>query len=145
LFCHGAKQQLAQLATAPGAEENAVCLEFADSVFDLSCGVAFAHHGIAGDILPARHLAPGAQCLVRQIQRSAGIEVGHANAIRRYGNRGSKHVQQNQARLCLHRLFECKWHQATQIAQIRGDEEDGRMGPTVATGVRTRGWARSRA
>ena len=48
LFCHGAEQQLAEPAPAPGPEKNSIRLELPGGGRDLLDGVAFAHQAVAG-------------------------------------------------------------------------------------------------
>ena len=47
LFCHGAEEQLADLAPAPGAKKYTICLELSNRGGDLLRGIAFAHHDVA--------------------------------------------------------------------------------------------------
>ncbi len=58
LFCHGAKEQLAYLAPAPGSEKDAVHLELSRGSENLLGGISFANHRIADDVLASSHGAP---------------------------------------------------------------------------------------
>jgi len=81
LFCHGTEEQLAQLAPAPAAENDAIRLELADSGGDLVSRNSFAHQGVAVYTLPSRQLAPGLQSFFGKFQSAGRIVVRHADGI----------------------------------------------------------------
>jgi hypothetical protein len=136
LFCHGTEEQLAELAPAPGTEKEAISLELANSGCNLLYGGPLAHQRIAGDVLLAGQLAPGLQGPGDKVQCAGRIVVWHSGGIGRHGCGWGKHMQENQPRLFLRSLFKGKRHQAVQVAQIGGDEEDGRVSPTVKARMR---------
>jgi hypothetical protein len=45
-------------------------------------------------------------------------------------------MEQNEPSPCFGRLLEGKRHQPIKIAQVRCDEDDSRMGPSIDSGVR---------
>src|SRR6266704_2564880 len=75
LFCHGAKEQLAYLAPAPGAEEDAICVELANRGRDLLRRVSFANQRITVNVLSACHHSPRFKRLCRKSNGPSRIVI----------------------------------------------------------------------
>src|SRR5580704_15907965 len=99
-------------------------------------GCAFANDGVAGNVLPARFHPPGLHCLNCKIDGTCGIVVGHACGVGRHSSPGAQNVKQDDSRVRLLRLLQCKWDEPIQVAEIRCDENYGRMGPSAKSGFR---------
>ena len=99
LFCHRADEQPAELAPAPGSEQHAVGMKLANGGCNLLRGMAFAGQGIAANAETGGNFAPGMHHLLRDLQGSGGVVVGHAGGVGGKGRRGREHVQKNDAGL----------------------------------------------
>ena len=81
LFCHGAEEQLAKPAPAPGPKKNSICKKLAGSGRNLLSGIPLAHNGMAFHAVPTRLFAPGPQHFFCNFKRARGIVVRQAHRI----------------------------------------------------------------
>ena len=85
LFCHGAEQQLAQLAAASCTEEQAACMELAGRGSNLLGGFALANQGIASDVPRRARAHQGLQGFGGEIQGGGWIVIGQSGNIEGHG------------------------------------------------------------
>ena len=133
LFCHRADEQLAYLAPAPCTEQHAIHLKLADSGRNLLSWMPFARQRITAKAPLPGEIAPGPKHLLCDLKGSRGVVIRHARGVGGNGLRAGKHMEHDQSRTGLGRLFQCKRHQVIEIAQVSGNEDGGWMRPAVGT------------
>ena len=87
-------------------------------------------------LLRASHHSPRLECLDGEVNRSSGIVVGHADGIGGDAGSGAEDMKEDDSCFGVMRLLKRKRHQPVQVAQVCGDEDDRRMGPSAWPQVR---------
>jgi len=95
LFCHRAKEQLAYLASAPGAKKYTTNLELAYRGGNLLGGIPLSHQNVANHLLLGRNRPPCLQCFCCIFKRASRVVVRHSYGVDVDACAWSEHVKEN--------------------------------------------------
>ena len=97
LFCHGAEQDLAEPAAAPGPEKNLIRVKLPGRGRNLLGGMSLAHQGVASDVAAGGKVAPGLELFFGEFEGGGEIVIGHADGIHGHGGGGGDGMEEDEA------------------------------------------------